>query len=110
MKLRQHLLTNRDISAVYSVNARISVTMAKVIQELGLAGRLRVIGSDLFDENVKNMRDGILNNIIFKNPYKQAYLASKLLMDRLIKGADPVRDVQYVESVLLFQSNLSMYL
>lgn len=110
MRLREHLESNPNISAIYSVSARISVTMAKVIKSLGLDGHLRVIGSDLFDENVKNMEAGILNNLIFKNPYKQAYTATKVLMDRLIKGIDPVRDVQYVESVLLFKSNLSMYL
>ena len=110
MQLRQHLQNNPKISAVYSVNARSSVTMANVIKELGLAGRLKVIGSDLFDENIKHMQDGVLNNIIFKNPYKQGYIATKLLLERLIKGDQPIQDVQYVESVLLFKSNLSMYL
>lgn len=110
LQLRQHLEKNPNISAAYSVNARGSVTLADVIKELGLCDRIRVVGSDLFDENIKNLQDGVLNNIIYKNPHKQSYTAAKLLMERLIKGINPLQDVQYVESVLLFQSNLSMYL
>lgn len=110
LRMREYLINDPTIGAIYSVNARGSVMIGNLVKEMGLQGKLRVIGSDLFDENVANMRAGVLHNIIYKNPYQQAYLATRRLMDYLIKGEKPIEDVKYVESVVLFKSNLSMYL
>jgi LacI family transcriptional regulator len=108
-RIRGKLETEKSIAAVCSVSARGSVMLAEELSALGLAGKVKAIGSDLFEENIKNLKAGILTNIIYKNPYRQAYLATKLLIDYLIKDERPIRETFYVDSIMVFRSNVSMY-
>ena len=103
------LQTDPSIAAVCSVNARGSVMLGEVLRELGLTGKLRAIGSDVFAENLQALREGVFTNIVYKNPRRQAYLGAKLLMDYLIRDEPPEAETLYVDSTLVFRSNLSNY-
>lgn len=111
VRLRMSELLQNDpkIAAVFGVTARGSVLAASLLRELNLTERVRLIASDLFSENIKNMRDGVAHNILFKNPYRQSFLAAKILSDYLIKGEKPPQETRYVDSIMIFRSNLSMY-
>ncbi|PHV70094.1 hypothetical protein CS063_12375 [Sporanaerobium hydrogeniformans] len=109
-RIRELLEGDRNIRAAFSVNARCSVILSEVIRRQGYAGKLKVVGSDVFEENVQSMREGIMQNIICKHPYEQAYQATKIMFEYLIRGVVPVQRTHYVESNVIFNSNLSMYL
>lgn len=98
-----------DLSACCSVNARNSVLLGKALLETGRAGTLAAIGSDLFEENVRFLRDGVFTNLLYKKPYVQAYIAAKHLVEYLIKGVRPPQDVIYIGSEIIFGSSLPMY-
>ena len=98
-----------DLSACWSVNARNSVLLGRALLETGRAGALAAIGSDLFEENVRFLRDGVFTNLLYKNPYAQAYIAVKHLVEYLIKGVRPPQDVIYIGSEMIFRSSLPMY-
>ncbi|WP_180270782.1 LacI family DNA-binding transcriptional regulator [Sporanaerobium hydrogeniformans] len=104
------LKEDSSIRAAFSVNARCSVILSEVIRRQGYAGKLKVVGSDVFEENVQSMKDGVMQNIICKHPYEQAYQATKIMFEYLIRGVVPVQRTHYVESNVIFNSNLSMYL
>ena len=70
---------------------------------------IRVIASDLFQETIQNMEAGIVKNIIYKDPESQAYLATKVMSEYLLKAQKPLNDIQYVESRVIFRSSLSLY-
>ncbi|MFA6508393.1 MAG: LacI family DNA-binding transcriptional regulator [Treponemataceae bacterium] len=99
----------KNPAAVCCVYARGSVMLADLVRSKGLIGKIKAIGSDIFEENIRNLRDGVLSSVVYKNPYRQAYLAARILMNFLIKGEKPSPDVQYVESIMVFRSNLAFY-
>ncbi len=101
---------NEDITieALYSINAKNSVLIAGVAKECNR--KVRAIGSDIFAENIENMKNNSLQNIIYKNPTKQVYTAAKLLVDYLVKNELPKEEILYVESDVVFQSNIHMYM
>ncbi len=98
-----------DLTACCAVNARGSVMLGRALYESGRAGKLTAVGSDLFEENVRFLKNGVFTNLLFKKPYSQAYNAAKYLTDYLIKGTTPAQDVIYVGNEVIFQSSLPMY-
>lgn len=108
-QIEEILERNQNIKAVFCVNARESVLMSKILKSQSLVGKLRFVGSDLFTENVEAMREGVMQNILFKSPYRQAYTAAKILFDYLLEGIKPAQSEILLGSDLIFQSNLSAY-
>ena len=107
--LLRELCGRGELCACWSVNARNSVLLGRALAESGRAGKLTAIGSDLFMENVQYLKDGVFTNLLYKNPYAQAYTAAKHLSEYLIKDERPPQDVIYMGSEIIFQSSLPMY-
>ncbi|MEG1523560.1 MAG: LacI family DNA-binding transcriptional regulator [Clostridia bacterium] len=107
--LVQQLRQRTDLAACCSVNARNSVLLGNALQETGKAGTLSAVGSDIFAENVRFLRDGVFTNLLYKKPYSLAYTAAKYLTDYLLKDERPPQDVVYLGSEIIFESSLPMY-
>lgn len=109
LRLKQTLADNTRISGAFSVSARLSVLLADAAARAGRAGEMRIVASDLFDETVRNMEEGLVQNILYKDPAQQGYLAARLMGDFVLRGIQPTADVQYVESRVIFKSSLAYY-
>ncbi|MDD3429001.1 MAG: substrate-binding domain-containing protein, partial [Oscillospiraceae bacterium] len=110
LRLKDMLMRDSSISAVFCVNARGSAVAAQVFRELDLGGKIRLVGSDIFKENIEAMQDGIMQNIVYKAPHQQAYKAAKILFDYLLRGIPPFQSDFIIKSSIVFQSNLHMYI
>lgn len=95
--------------AILSVFARGSAVLYKALKTSNMAGRIPVIANDIFPESVEALKDGTFTNLIFKDPYRQAYLAMKMLCEYLVKDLRPNETVHKVEISLIFRSNLQYY-
>lgn len=104
-----HILKENPPDGVCCVFARGSAVLYRALKSNGMAGKLPVIANDVFDENVTALQDGTFTNLVFKDPYKQAYLAMKMLCEFLLKDAEPKDPVRKVEIVLIFKSNVNYY-
>jgi len=109
-RLRQVLAQTPPAGAL-SVNSRGSVLLAGAVRQAGLAGRVRLVGSDVFPENIAAMRAGVMHNILYKNPRQQAYQAARLLVQRLLHPdlPPPAAPETEVEAQVLFCSGLYRY-
>ncbi len=108
-KVLHHFQQLPRLKAAYSVNARNSLVLCQAARKLGRTGDMRVVTSDLFPENIANLKDGSCCNISYKNPRQQAYLATKILLEYLMKHQKPTEDVIYVNSEIIFRSNVHVY-
>lgn len=98
-----------DIVAICCVNARESALVAKFVKKYHLIGKYRIIGSDVFDENAKGLKDGIFTNLIYKSAYQIGYYGTKILMDYLIKDQQPDSNICLLDCDMVFKSNLYLY-
>lgn len=103
------LLENPDVAACCSVLSQSSVMLAQALRQCGKAEHIFAVGSDVFEENMQNLRDGVLNNLMQKNPYAQGYLGIKTLVEYLVQGKMPEHHTIYVGSEVIFRSNAVMY-
>ena len=109
LRLRRTLAEDACISGAFSVSARLSVLLADAVAQMGRAGQVRVVASDLFGETVRNMEEGLVQNILYKDPAQQGYLAARLMGDFVLRGIQPPAGVHYVESRVIFKSSLAYY-
>lgn len=103
------LLDVKKPDAALSVFARGSAALCTALRKSDLAGKIPAIANDLFPENIEALKDGIFTNLIFKDPYRQAYLAIKMLCEYLLKETIPEKSLLKVEGKLIFRSNLKYY-
>ena len=108
-RVEELLDTDPSIRAMFSVNARGSVLLSEIVRKRGCAGQIRLVGNDLFDENIQSMKDGVMQNIIFKSPYEQAREAAKALFEYMLYNKKPIRSNITVQSNVIFNSNLHLY-
>jgi LacI family transcriptional regulator len=95
-----------DICAVYSCSARYTVYLAELLERMGLAGKLKAIGSDLFAESMRFLRGGALSAVIDKKISRQSYLAAKTLFDYAVKGELPRSEVMQVRPEVVLRNSL----
>lgn len=105
-RMKELLTQDKNICAAFSVNAQGSVLLAQTLRELHLEKRIRAVGSDVFAENIAAMRQGVLRNLIDKKQRKQAFLAARILLEALIRDIKPGKSIVYVNSNVVFRSNL----
>lgn len=103
------ILSSNPPDGVCCVFARGSVSLYEALKSTGLAGKIPAIANDVFEENVAALKDGTFTNLVFKDPYKQAYLAMKMLCEYLVKGLEPKESVRKVEFQLIFKSNVNYF-
>lgn len=104
------LTTDKRIEGLYSVNLRCSLMLARTVEELGLQGKIKLVGSDLCPESAEFMKKGIITNIIFKDPRYQGKIGAKRLTDFILHDKMPPSKNEFNKSVVIFKSNLDQYL
>ena len=103
------LVKQPDVAACCSVLSQSSVQLGQALESSGKVGSVFAVGSDLSQENIARLRDGVFNNLVQKNPYAQGFLGMKILVEYLAQGKPPQTDILYVGSEVVFRSNLEMY-
>lgn len=104
------LLSSREpFAACCSVSARSSVLLARALEATKAAGTMPAVGCDVFDENIRSLELGTFTNLIHKNPYSQAYMATKCLAEYIFRNIKPARDTLLVGSEIVFQSGLPTF-
>ena len=106
-KILEHV-RRPDLAAACCVSSRTSVMLAQALRECGKAGKIVAIGSDIFEENKKALQEGVFQNLIQKNPFAQAYMATRLLVDYLLKDMRSEESF-VVGSQIVFRSNLPLF-
>jgi len=107
--VRAILAKRKDIVALYTVRARNTIPLCKAAVEARLAGKLKIVGSDLNPDSAKALKEGILTGIIYKNPYQKGFIGMKTLFDHLVKGEKPEERVKKVPIFVILRSNLEFF-
>lgn len=104
-----HILNNKKLKAIYSVNTKNTVLLCDILDSIEYEHTFKVIGSDIFKESIEHLESGVLDNILYKNPKKQSYRATIMLLDYIVKNEKPSKSVNLSKTELVFKSNLDAY-
>lgn len=102
------LRNNSDIRALYSCTARGTISICNAAVEMKLPGKVCIIGNDIFEESIRMLQDNILQAVIYKDPYQQAYLSIQALFNYVVKGKLPPNETIFVVPTVVMKSNLEI--
>lgn len=108
VRLAAALVSDQAPSLVCSVSAVGTEAIVEVLSHNNVPP-VRAIGNDLFPESVEALREGLLTNLVYKDPVGMAYRAAKALGDHLLWGTEPEERVQMGPVQLVFRANLEQY-
>ena len=98
-----------DIKGIYFSSAN-SVTFCNRLEELGYAGKIRIVASDLLPGIIDYLKRDIVNATIFQNPFDQGRLIVTYIYRMLAENYQPKQEVFYLNPQIVLESNLELYL
>ena len=101
------LSANPDVGGIYISTAN-SVPVIRVLEEMGLTGKISVVASDVFAGLNERIRAGIVFATIYQDPFHQARSAFESLFYHLVDGT-PIREYILARPQAVFASNLNLY-
>lgn len=105
--LKKVFETYPNIKAAITFNSKVYrlASHLEAIQQT----KVRLIGYDLLDENVKCLEQGIINFLIAQRPDKQAYLSVRDMCRELIFRQE-IRKINFVPIDILMKENIEDYI
>ncbi len=105
----RRLLKRSPIPAGIYVNTANSIPVMQALEERGLAGKTKVIATDLFPALVPLIESGTILATLYQRPRTQGRAAIDMLARFLLEGVRPERPVRLAPHIVL-RSNLSLFL
>jgi LacI family transcriptional regulator len=102
------LKAHPDLKAIY-VSTVNSLPVLRAVEELGRAGDLAIVTTDLFPELVSWIRAGTVVATVYQRPISQGRLALQALYQFLADGTCPQPRIKVVPHVVM-RSNLDLFL
>lgn len=108
-RIRKFLTAFPNISSAYSATARGTYALCHTIQTEGLGGKIKVVGTDVFEELRPFFRNRIIMATLFQDPRKQAETALTALF-HVASQEMTVPTEQYVNVSIAVRSNFDVFL
>lgn len=109
-KVQAMLRANPNINAIFGIGAPDIIAIGKVVEEMGLVGKITVIGFDDVKEQVDLLRKGVVHALVVQQPFKQAYTCVRLLKEYKDNGSVK-EDEKIIDTgtVLVTKENIDTY-
>ncbi len=96
-----------ELAGIY-VNTVNCLPVCRALSEAGLAGKVRVIATDLFRKMIPAIQAGVIAASIYQQPYVQGQLAVRALAEYLLHGAELPR-THYLNPSIILRANLNLF-
>ena len=107
-KCRKLLLQHPSIRGIYVSTAN-SLPVMRALDELGLAGKVKVICTDLFSAIVPLIEGGKIAATLYQRPREQGFTAFRAIVRFLTEGLRPPPQIR-LDPTIIMRSNLSLFL
>ena len=101
------LRKSKKVAGLYVSTAN-CLPVCRALSALGLAGRVKLITTDLFREMVPYFEKGTIVASIYQRPYVQGQTAVRVAVDHLL-GGRPILPSHYLNPGIVLRSNLPLF-
>lgn len=95
---------NPDIDGIIALNGPSSTGAARAVEELGFAGKVKVVAFDNTQEEIDYLEDDALQATVIQDPYNIGYLGVKYAYE-ILMGIEVPRS-EYTESTIVDKENM----
>jgi len=96
-----------DLAGIYVGTAN-SPGVCRALKDAGKNGAIKVIATDIFEDNSKYIKDGTIYATIYQSPFMQGYNSIHILYQN-ITSKKSFPNVCYVKTEVVMKSNLDFY-
>ena len=96
-----------DLASLY-VNIGIGLPVCYALRARGVAGKVRLIATDLFEEIVPFFEKQTIHASIYQRPYVQGQTAVRLIIEQALHGR-PLPAANYLNPAIVMRSNLYLF-
>ena len=96
-----------EIASLY-VNIGMCLPVCYALRARGLAGKVRLITTDLFEEMVPFFEKQTIHASIYQRPYVQGQTAVRLIIEQALQGR-PIPTTYHLNPALVMRSNLYVF-
>jgi LacI family transcriptional regulator len=100
-------LLRGNLAGLY-VNTVNCLPVCRALSKRGLAGRVRLIATDLFREMVPHFESGTISASIYQDPHLQGQTAVRVLVDHFL-GGTVLPPARYLAPGVVMRANLRMF-
>lgn len=108
-KIKDFILKHNEIDVVYSTMGW-QTTIAKVVEELNLSGKIKIIVHDSNKDILEYVKKGVITCAIGQDGFNQGYAPLIYLYNYLSSGDKPNRDNDWTRLEIIDSSNVKYYL
>ncbi len=106
-KTRALLARQPDLRGIY-VSTVNCLPVCRALRERKLAGKIRLITTDLFHQMIPHLERGTIAASIYQDPYLQGQTAVRMLVDHLTNGI-ALPPAHYLNPGIVLRSNLKLF-
>ncbi|MFW5745333.1 MAG: LacI family DNA-binding transcriptional regulator [Spirochaetota bacterium] len=100
-EVRTRLETDPDIVGIFSASARHTAAAGPALRDSGRQDEVQMIGSEVFAESFALLREGVIDALIYKNPFRVGYKALDSLFGYVVRGVRPPSEILVMPRVVL---------
>jgi len=100
-EVRTRLETDPDIVGIFSASARHTAAAGPALRDSGREDEVQMIGSEVFAESFALLREGVIDALIYKNPFRVGYKTLDSLFGYVVRGVRPPSEILVVPRVVL---------
>jgi ribose transport system substrate-binding protein len=83
-KLTKKIISeNENLDAIVALNSISSEGVAQAVEEMGLAGKIKIIAFDSTTREIDYLEEGIIQATVIQNPFSMGYLGVKYAVEML---------------------------
>jgi ribose transport system substrate-binding protein len=105
-KASKILAEHPDVTAFYGTSALDAIGIAQVVERLGIAEDLYIIGFDTLPETIELLKKGTIEATVVQKPYEMGYKAVQLMLD--IKKGKKVPPIHHTETRVIHKEDLPL--
>lgn len=101
---KEVLTTKPDVKGIASLNETSTIGTARAVKELGLGGKVKLVGFDSSFDEIKLIEEGVIQAVTVQNPFNMGYRGVEMAVKSL-KGEKISKRID-TGSVLVTKSNM----
>jgi ribose transport system substrate-binding protein len=82
MAVTEDILTaQKNLSGIFAANEAGAIGVAQALKSKNMVGKVKVVGFDAAENEIEELKSGVINALIVQDPYKMGYLGVKSAVD-----------------------------
>ncbi len=100
-EVRGRLESDRDVVGIFAASARDTAAIAPALRDSGREHEVQMIGSEVFPESFAMLRAGVIDALIYKNPFRVGYNALDSLFGHVVRSVTPKPELLVMPRIVL---------